>query len=698
MLIQFKLNAKAKDKSNADKYFPNGWLEITPDNRFIFTLDKAELGQNVVTSLTAIFAEELDIDYTQLEVRFPTLSNTPENPLYEPSWGTGGSSSVRSLWLPLRHAGAATRALFNEAAANHWGATVNQISHKNGVAFLNGTNKSLPYAGLLSIATHLESPEYQLKRLNDFKQLGRPLRRYDAKAKINGSTIYGIDKKIAGQKYAVLVRGPRLGAKPLSFDSTAIQTEIIDIVMIGNGVAVIADSIWEAQRASRKLEIKWQGGSSESSDKLARKLDRQLHVPGTLAVNKGDAEQAIANAEKIFKASYSVPLLAHAPMEPMNCTAWIHNGICEVWAPTQRPPLARTAARQASGLPIEKVVLHTVQIGGGFGRRLKQDYVTEAVEIAKQVAYPVQVIWSREEDMRYGFFRPAVSCTFSATLTKNGKIETWQHRIAALTNKINVAVQKGLSDRFFEALQRLKNRIFGVAEEGINNMPYSISNVRIEASSIKTDIPVGQWRSINHSYNAFFLESFIDELAHHAGKDPILFRLAHLQTEKSRLARTLSIAATRSQWGTTSSNGYSSGVACYSCFNSNITLIIKISIDYSGSVASPVLEQITCVADCGFVIDPDGVKAQLEGGILFGLNAALYGKIDIEDGQVMQSNFHDYPTLRMSECPTFDIYLIESDEPPGGVGELGTPPAAPALTNAWFAATKNRIRGLPLPR
>ena len=373
------------------------------------------------------------MDYNMLEVRFPTLSSTPANPLYIPSWGTGGSSSVRSLWQPLRHAGAATRAMFGAAAAQFWQASTNQINHRNGVASLNGSDKQLRYADLLGIASELNAPDYQLKNPAEFKQLGKPLRRYDAENKVTGAISYGIDTTVPGQKYAALVRSPVYGSKPATFDAANVikLPGIIDVVSISNGVAIIAERYWQAQSARQHLRVEWDNSSLRDTldDRyIQEKLEAAFDQSGLIARDKGDiekltqkvAENATTSAkEQTLVAEYRVPFLAHSPMEPMNCTAWFHEGQCEVWAPTQRPPLAVSNAAKASGLPESAIILHTMHIGGGFGRRLAQDYVREAVEIANQVEYPVTLIWSREDDIQHGVFRPAMHCSLSAVLGAN---------------------------------------------------------------------------------------------------------------------------------------------------------------------------------------------------------------------------------------------------------------------------------------
>lgn len=752
MLLQFHFPAYAdadaenKDSSklltNLDKnspqavlsnsLFTNGWLEITPDNQFIFTLDKAELGQNVITSLTAIMAEELDIDLDLLTVQFPKLSSHEGNPHYQPSWGTGGSSSVRIMWMPLRHAGAASKALFLASAAIHWNTTKKQISCKNGIVYNTETKQQLSFAELIPVASKMDPVDYQLKDINQFTQLGKPLQRQDIVLKTTGATRYGIDTHVhldslaqpLGQALdnakqsdsktncAVLVRSPTIGGtiKTYNTSNTLKQAGVHDVVTISNGIAVIAETYWQAKKAAALLNIEWQEANDLSISDIQKQLKETLNTEGITARDKGNSAKALADAESTISASYSVPLLAHAPLEPMNCTAWFHDSVCEIWAPTQRPLSAQKAAQKVCGYSIDKIIVHTSFIGGGFGRRLSQDYVTEAVEIAQQLKYPIKIIWSREEDMQHGNFRPAVTSRFTANINSDGSINAWSNDIAALAAKpasAPVSETQTIKQRVVEIIKLGKARLLGAATinnttvEGANEIPYRAENIALSYRHLSTVIPIGAWRSVGHSYNGFFVESFIDELAHSAGKDPIDYRLQVFDSQHYRLADTLKLAAKLAGWDTLSKDKSTTiknnkkiyrGVACHSCFGSHVTEIIEISVED----AKPKIEQVYCVADCGFIVDPDGLIAQLEGAIIFGLSAALTGKIDIEKGRVVQSNFHDYPVMRINDSPNIKIQLVDNHEAPGGAGEIATPPAAPALANAWFAATGERVRDLPL--
>lgn len=720
----------------SNSLYTNGWLEITPDNQFVFTLDKAELGQNVITSLTAIMAEELDIDLDLLAVQFPKLSSSEGNPHYQASWGTGGSSSVRIMWMPLRHAGAASKALFMASAAIHWSTTAKQISCKNGIVYNTDTKQQISFAELIPIASKMNPVDYQLKDINQFTQLGRPLQRQDIILKTTGTTSYGIDAQVPSDSLAqslgqpleqplenakqsnikthcaVLVRSPTIAGtvKTYSASKALKQAGVLDVVKISNGIAVIADTYWKAKKAAALLEIDWQETSDLSITEIQKQLKENLNAEGITARDKGNSAKALADADSTISASYSVPLLAHAPLEPMNCTAWFHDSLCEIWAPTQRPLSAQKAAQKVCGYSLDKIIVHTSFIGGGFGRRLSQDYVTEAVEIAQQLKYPIKIIWSREEDMQHGNFRPAVTSRFTADINPDGSIKVWSNDIAALIAKPAAAPPsntQSIKQRVVEIIKLGKARLLGEATinnttvEGANEIPYSAENIALSYRHLSTDIRIGAWRSVGHSYNGFFVESFIDELAHRAGKDPIDYRLQVFDSQHQRLANTLKLAAKLAGWDAISKDKNTRiknnktiyrGVACHSCFGSHVTEIIEISLED----AKPKIEQVYCVADCGFIVDPDGLIAQLEGAIIFGLSAALTGKIDIEKGRVIQSNFHDYPVIRINDSPNITIQLVDSHEAPGGAGEIATPPAAPALANAWFAATGERVRDLPL--
>lgn len=712
LLLRFDLNVAIaqstsnQNPNNKEVIFPSAYLSVNTNNELTFTLDKVEMGQNVITSLRAIFAQAFDMDSRLISIELPSLGSKEINPLYQPSWGTGGSTSVRSMWQPLIKAGQTSKKLFLLAAARHWKTNPENLSIKNAVITHLETNQTIKCGDLIASANSIPAQDIELLNIQPFTWKNEFLTRTDNKNKVSGKQIYAIDLNLKNQKYAYIMRPPHIKGELLEYDINNVleNKKISKIFPVSNGLAIVADSFWEASQASRSISVKWKKKDTINSKTLEKKLITLLGQDGNLARKKGNTTKAIDELTTKMSVIYSVPLLAHCTMEPMNCTAWVHDGICEIWAPTQRPQLAREVAAQTLGISIDNVILHSQSLGGGFGRRLKQDYVVEAVEIAKQSDAPITLTWSREDDIQHGFFRPMVAAKFSAALN-NGSIAAWHSNISALENqtpkqKSNNPGLNNIKKELKNFLTSLKNKFEGKTFqhhyiiEGATELPYQIDNIQINWQALESNVPVGPWRSVAHSYNAFFIESFIDELANLANQDPINFRERNINNP--RLKKTLTQISKASEWKEKHKNK-NIGVASYSCLGSYISLVLELDMNKleKGEIK---IKKVTSVVDCGTAIDPDGIKAQIEGGIIFGLSAALYGEITIEDTTINQNNFHNYRLLTIDEAPKIETHILASNQAPGGVGELSTPVVAPALCNALFNATGHRFRKLPLQK
>ena len=680
LIIGFHLPLKGAEASpDAETFTPNAFLSINSEGLITIAVTKSEIGQGIHTGLPMLVAEELSADWSKIRIESPVAHERYG------SMGTYGSSSIRSMWLPLRKAGATAREMLIAAAAQTWNVAPGSCRVEQGTVIHRPTGKRLGYGELAAKAATLAIPkEVVLKDSKDYTILGTPVPRLDIPDKVNGTTMFGIDVKLPGMLTATVVHCPYFKGKLSSFDDTRANTVdgVVKIFPIDGGLAIVARDTSAAFAAAKAVKITWEKGpnSQLDSESIARLLVAQVSEQGLVAKDQGDARKALSNARQTIEAVYEVPYLAHATMEPMNCTAHVTAQKCEIWAPTQNPQGAQDAAARITGLPKESVVVHTTQSGGGFGRRSNPDFVAEAVQISKAAGAPVKVIWTREEDLRRGFYRPINLNRFQAGLDNKRRLVAWTHRIVgpSLLRSINP--------------NRSKDQIDFTSVEGAANLPYGIPNLLVDNVVVDIDVPLWWWRSVGNSQNAFVTESFIDEVAYAAKADPFTFR-RDLLGDHPRHRGVLEMAAAKAGWDKAPPKGRSRGIAVHKANGSFVAQVAEVSVDNAGKVR---VHRVVCAVDCGQVVNPDSVQAQMEGSIVFGLTAALYGAITMRNGKVRQSNFHNYKMLRMDEMPVIEVTIIPSTESPGGIGEPGTPPIAPAVTNAIFSATGKRIRRLPI--
>ena len=663
-------------------FAPNAFLRIAGNGQITVVSGLSEMGQGVHTGIASIVAEELDADWKQVR-----LEQAPADKAYvNPAFGmqaTGGSSSIRGSYLPMRKAGAAARQMLVSAAASQWGVEAASCRTENG-RVIASDGRSLAYGELVDAASKLPVPQDPtLKDAKDFRILGKTAAtRLDTPNKVNGTAQFGLDVKLPGLLTAVMAHAPVPGAKVVSVDDTAAKAikGVRKVVQIPQGVAVLADGYWPALKGRDALVVKWDDGAlgGLSSETISKTLLDATTKAGATARSEGDTNVAVA---KTVEAIYEAPYLAHACLEPMNCTAWVRAGEAEVWAPTQAPGPHQEAVAQLTGLPPEKVQVHTTYLGGGFGRRFAPDFIIAATLVSKAAGAPVKLVYTREDDTRAWFYRPASVARLTAGLDEGGKPVSFNARIAAPA----LMTAAGF-------VTELPKGIDEPAVEGISDCPYDFPNLRVEYVRTEPGIPVWFWRSVGHSQNAFFLEAFIDEVAAAAGKDPVEFRRAMLG-KQPRLRAVLDLAAQKAGWGSPLPDGLHRGVAVAASFGSFVAQVADVSLEAGGR---PRVHRIVAAVDCGTAVNPEIVRRQIEGAIVYGLSAALYEQITFANGRVQQSNFDDYGMLRMNEMPKVEVHIVPSSEPPSGVGEPGLPPATPAVVNALFAATGKRVRKLPL--
>jgi isoquinoline 1-oxidoreductase subunit beta len=664
-------------------FAPNAWVRIDADGLVTIVNSQSELGQGTLTSMAMIIADELDADWSRVRVEQSGADPVYGNPNFGGTQLTAGSQSIRGLLPTWRKAGAAGREMLAAAAAREWGVPVGEVRTDSGVVYHDPSGRKLTYGELSEKAGQLPVPQNpKLKTPDQWKLIGKKVPRLDTPDKVTGRAVYGIDVIMPGLLVASVARSPVFGGKVASFDATAAKAVagVRHVVPIGSGVAVVAGSYPAARRGREALTVQWDEGPNAklTSADITRTLAAVVQQPGPVARREGDAPKALGEAGRVLEAVYDVPFLAHATMEPQNCSAHVMSDGCDVWVPTQNQTGAQRAAMRVTGLPQEKVRVHTTFVGGGFGRRGEVDYVTEAVEISKAVAAPVKVIWTREDDIQHDFYRPRTHNLFRAALDGQGTPVAWLHRIAGP----GIMHQRGLA----------AGQIDRTMVEGAANVPYDIPNLQVEYTNKDVGVPVGFWRSVGASQNAFVVESFVDELAHAAAKDPFEFRRG-LLGKASRQKAALELAAARAGWGSPLPPGRHRGIAGAFSYGSWAAEVAEVSVAPDGTVR---VHRVVCAIDCGLPINPDQIEAQMQGGIVWGLTAALRGEITLADGRVQQSNFHDYPMLRINEMPVIEVHIVPSQEAPGGVGEPGVPPLAPAVCNAIFAATGKRIRQLPI--
>ena len=676
----------------ATAFEPNVWLRVNPDDSVRIMLTQIEMGQGVMTSMPMLIAEELDFDWSKIKTEWaPADAKKYGNPNFGGQQLTAGSNSVRGMWKVLREAGATARAMLVTAAAQTWNVPEGTLTTSKGEVIHQASGRRMRYGALVQRAATLPVPTgVALKDPSKFTLLGQSLPRLDIPEKVNGTAVFGIDVKLPGLLTARVVRPAAFGGKVVRFNADKARAipGVKHVVQISSGVAVVADDYWSASKGAQALSVTWDDGplAALSSAEIKKKYVELAEQPGKIARNDGDAAKVLAVAPsmapggpKSVERVYEAPFLAHATMEPMNCTADVKADSCDVYVPTQGQTASHMAAIAASGLPAEKVKIHTTYLGGGFGRRGEADFVTEAVEVSKAVKAPVKVVWTREDDMQHDYYRPVSYARMWGAVDASGTPTVFMQRL----------VQQSLMKRLGGLPP---NGVDFISLEGAASLPYAIPNVRVEYIETDPGIPFGFWRSVGASFQGFAVEAFIDELAAMAGKDPYLFRRDLLPKHPRHLA-VLNLAAEKAGWSTPPAPGRGRGIAVMESFGSIVAQVTEVSVDATGNVK---IHKIVCTVDTGWVINPDTIKQQMEGGIVYGLTAALKGEITIDKGRVVQRHFGDYQMLRHNEMPEIDVHIVPSTADPGGIGEPSTALAAGSLVNAIFAATGRRIYSLPI--
>ncbi|HEX7025033.1 MAG TPA: xanthine dehydrogenase family protein molybdopterin-binding subunit, partial [Gemmatimonadales bacterium] len=682
-------------------FAPNAWIRIGSDDIVTVMVDRSEMGQGVSTSLPMLVAEELDADWSTVRYEFAPANEAYYNPLNSGMQVTGGSTSIRAAWRPLREAAGKARQMLITAAAGAWGIPPAGCTTESG-AVLAPDGRRVRYGAVASRAAALPVPAtVTLKPASAFRLIGKPVARLDLPAQVTGRVGYGIDAMPEGVLVAVVARSPVFGGTLRSVDDTAARAVpgVRQIVRIDEGVAVVADGYYAAARGRDALRLEWNEGehAALADAEISARLEALGRGEGKLARRVGTGAAFGPGSLRTLEAVYEVPYLAHATMEPMNCTADVRADSVTVWAPTQfqaGPKLVgggtRGVAARIAGVPLSRVTVHTTNLGGGFGRRSETDFVAEACQVSRAAGAPVKVIWSREDDIRHDQYRPAARHQMRAAVAADGSPAGWSHHV--ISPSIIAKFLPGWLPGFVAHLGGpLKGGVDANAVEGAAEIPYGFPNLEVRYTQADLGVPVGFWRSVAHSHTAFAVECFIDEVAALAGKDPVAFR-RELLSGAPRGRAVLDLAAERAGWGTPAPPGRFRGVALHESFGSWVAEVAEISVEGK----SIRVHRVTCAVDCGQVVNPDTVAAQMQGGIAFGLSAALKERVTIERGRVQQGNFNDYPVLTMREMPGIEVHLVASAMEPGGVGEPGTPPIAPAVANAVFAATGTRVRKLPI--
>lgn len=702
-------NLSRANSQGAQPWQANAWLEITADNTITFALHRTEMGQGIMTGLTTLIAEELEVAPEVIHVKTSPVHKDFAHPDYGLQI-TGGSSSTSSSWIPLRTAAATAREMLHQAAAQHFHAKKDSIRMQQGSAVYQQSRAT--YGELIEIARNLPLPSVTLKAPEQFTRIGKPSIRLDGPMKARGTATFGIDAAPSTCLKATLIRCPVIGGTVKSWQRNGADTQpgVKAVVEIDNGIAVVASSWWQAKEASKAITVEWDTppfASQSDTDILQGFQDALESEAGKVARDDGDIDTAMAASTTTIDAEYYAPYLAHATMEPMNCSVILTDDHCDVWAPTQGPDVAAATAEHASGLRRHQITVHTTLMGGGFGRRLNQDFVKEAVLIAKHSGLPIQLIWSREDDMQHDFYRPAALAKFTAGINAEGQLlgirtKNVSPNIMAYTFQegAGATLPAWLPDGLVSSIASLGPTLYGgllldhSSVEGIADSHYTPEHFHARHVQYDPGLRVGYWRSVGHSFNGFFMESFIDEIAHATQQDPLAMRLG-LLTHSPDMVEALTTVARIGQWGHSRSTSSFQGLAVHHSFSTSVAMLIDISLPPEGT--GPIhIDHIFCTVNCGQVINPDIVKAQMESGIIYGLTQAIKGAINIDNGAVRQSNFHDYPLLRMNEVPPLEIHIIPSTAAPTGVGEPAVPLVAPALANALFAATGKRQRRLPL--
>jgi isoquinoline 1-oxidoreductase subunit beta len=685
LVIGFPLVARRAAAQTPGVFAPNQWLSIDRDGVVTIVNSVPEMGQGSLTTTPMIIADELDTSLDKVKVRqAPANPALYANPVTK-SQSYGGSRGVRDHIDMWRKSAAAAREMLKQAAANEWGVPVESVETEPDTVIHRPSGRRMPYGQLVDKAQALPVPQNpKLKTPDQFRYIGKMVKRRDTPEKVTGKAIYGMDVQLPGMLVASIERCPVIGGKAKSFDATATKQikGVKDVVQVSNGVAVVADTFWTALKGRRALKVEWDEGAlaQVSSPMIKAEYERLSKQPGQVARNDGDASAALGAGGRVVEAVYQVPFLEHACMEPMNATAQVTAEQCTIWAPTQSPGGAQATGTRLTGLPPAKVVVNTTLLGGGFGRRGNQDFVVDAVEVAKTTkGVPVKVMWTREDDITHGFYRPATYNVFRAALDASGTPTAWLTRVVAP----GLRIQRGMTKA---------GEIDEAAVEALRNMPYDIPNLRIEFTNKDYGIPLGFWRSVGASQNGFIVEGFVDELAHAAKKDPVEFRKA-LLGKSPRHKAVLELVAQKANWGAPLPAGQARGCAVVYSYESYAATVAEVSVAPDGAVR---VHRLVCGIDAGLAINPDQVKAQMEGGAVYALTAMYYGLITVDKGRVQQSNFHDYKMLRINEMPVVEVHILDSGQKVGGLGEPGVPSVAPAVCNAIYALTGKRLRSLPI--
>ena len=654
----------------------NAWVHVGTDGQVTIAVSESEMGQGTMTAFAQIVADELDADWSKVRAVHALADQAKYG-----RQSTGGSTSIRIGYASIRKAGAAAREMLVAAAAAAWAVPPSECRTELGVVHHTPSGRRSDYGALADRAGQLPAPESPtLKDPATFRYVGKPIKRLDSREKVTGAAMFGLDAKVSGLLVAQVVRSPVLGGAVARFDAAAAKAVpgVVDVVQVPNGVAVVAENFWAARQGRQALTAEWdeKEWGDLSSEKITAML-KEIVASGAVARNEGDAAQAIEGAARRHGAVYEAPYLAHAAMEPMNCTAHVRADACDIWVGTQAQTSTVQAAARITGLPAEKITVHTLYLGGGFGRRSQTDFVEDAVHLSKAAGRPVKVIYTREDDMHAGWYRPVTYNELAGGLDAAGWPVAWIHRIAGAS----------ITERFGP----LPNGIDASSVEGAANIPYHIPNVHVTYARPQLPITTWWWRSVGSSQNAYITECFLDELARAGGHDPLAYRQRLLQAHPRHL-RVLNTAAEKIGWGGALPEGHALGIAVHECFGSWVAQAADVTMESDG----PRVHRVVCAVDCGQAINPDTIAAQMDSGVTYGLSAALWGRITLDKGRPQQTNFHDYRIVRMRETPRIETHIVNAGDAHGGIGEPGTAPTAPAVCNAIFALTGKPVRKLPI--
>jgi isoquinoline 1-oxidoreductase beta subunit len=686
LVLSLSLPGGGSEAATAGSFVPNAFVRLDRSGEIVFTMPYVEMGQGTYTSIPMLIAEELGVGLDQIRLEHaPPNEKLYANPLLGVQ-ATGNSNAIRGAWKPLREAGAAARMMLVAAAAQRWDVDAGSCRVQAGEVIHSASGRRLSYADLVDQAAQMPlPPKIVLKKSDEFTLIGTPAKRLDASGKINGSVTYGIDARPPGVLIATLAQCPAFGGRLVNVDDRAAKAikGVRQIVRLDDAVAVVADHMGAAKKGLEALQITWDDGPNKHlmTEDIAQELDQATRKPGAVAQTIGNVDEAMARATTRVEATYHVPFLAHATMEPMNCTVHLRKDACDIWVGTQAIARVQAMAAKAAGLPVDKVTVHNHLIGGGFGRRLEADGAVRAVEIARHVDGPVKVVWTREEDIQHDMYRPYWVDRIAAGLDADGRPVAWKNRFAGSS-----VIARWLPPAFKDGLDP-------DTTEGAIDLVYDLPNfhveyVRVEPPGIQTAF----WRSVGPSHNVFITESFIDELAFAAKQDPVAYRRM-LMAHHSRAKAVLDLAASKAGWGNPLPKGRGRGISVQSAFGSYLAQVAEVEVAVDGTVR---VHRVVCAMDCGIVINPNTVQAQIQSGVIFGVTAALYGEVTLKNGRIEQGNFDSYQLLRLNEAPAIEVHIVSSSEPPGGMGEAGTSGIVPAISNAVFAATGTRLRRMPI--